>query len=100
MNLNDRLFELGLNLAKYPGSDESDALNRRVILRKALAEHGDQRYAEGYHDGRRDMSDAKLEARQRAEAAEDAAEASAEPDDGPWLERLRETPSLPSEGDR
>jgi hypothetical protein len=70
--LTDALFGLELDLAKYPGDDENDALNRRIILRKALNEHGQERYDEGYLDGRRDVMDARAEAQRRADAARQA----------------------------
>lgn len=71
--LTDALFGLELDLAKYPGDDENDALNRRIVLRKVLTEHGKERYDEGYLDGRRDVMDARAEALRRADArAQDA----------------------------
>ena len=63
--LSDLLFGLGTDLAKYPSDSEDDALNRRVVLRKALTEWGDERYREGYGDGRRDLLDSRIEAKQR-----------------------------------
>ena len=67
--LTDRLFEVELDLAKYEGDDENAALNRRMVLREALTTWGDERWKEGYHDGRRDLLDARSEAQRRADAA-------------------------------
>lgn len=68
--LSDRLFEIEIDLAKYEGDDENAALNRRMVLREALTAWGDERWKEGYHDGRRDLLDARSEARRRADAAQ------------------------------
>lgn len=75
--LSDRLFEIELDLAKNDGDHESAALSRRIILRKALTDWGDERFQEGYHDGRRDILDARLEAQRRADNAEEPAPAAA-----------------------
>lgn len=75
--LSDRLFEVELDLAKNEGDGESAALSRRMVLREALTAWGDERWKEGYHDGRRDILDARSEAQRRA----DAAKAEAEPPD-------------------
>lgn len=74
MTLRDTLFSLEMDLAKYPGDSESDALNRRTVLRRAFEEWGNQRYREGYLDGKGDIQDARLEAHQRAEARKAAGE--------------------------
>ena len=68
--LTDVLFEVELDLAKYEGDDENAALNRRMVLRKVLTEWGDQRWQEGYHEGRRDVMDARSEAQRRAQEKE------------------------------
>lgn len=67
--LSDLLFELELDLAKNEGDDENAALNRRMVLRKTLTAWGEGRWQEGYHEGRRDMLDARSEAQRRADAA-------------------------------
>ena len=67
--LAERLFEIELDLAKNEGDDESAALSRRIVLRKALTAWGDERFQEGYLEGRRDAVDARLEAERRADAA-------------------------------
>ena len=54
--LSDRLFEIELDLAKNEGDDENAALSRRMVLREAFTAWGDERWKEGYHDGRRDIS--------------------------------------------
>jgi len=71
--LSDRLFELELDLAKNDGDGEHAALDRRIILRKALTDWGDERFQEGYHEGRRDVFDARSEARRRADNDQDPA---------------------------
>ena len=71
--LSDRLFEIELDLAKNEGDDESAALGRRFVLRQALTAWGDERWQEGYHEGRRDVMDARSEANRRADAAATAA---------------------------
>lgn len=62
-SLNDRLFALERDLAKRPGFDAADLAAKRMLLRKALTAFGDERYLEGYGDGRRDT----VETRQFAE---------------------------------
>lgn len=76
--LSDRLFEIELDLAKNEGDDENAALSRRMVLRKALTDWGDERFQEGYHDGRRDMLDARSEAKRRADAARTSAPSATE----------------------
>jgi len=71
--LSDRLPEIEMDLAKNDGDDENAALSRRMVLRKALTDWGDERWQEGYHEGRRDMLDARSEAKRRADAAETSA---------------------------
>jgi hypothetical protein len=71
--VSDRLFEIELDLAKNAGDDEHAILARRMILREALTAWGDQRWKEGYHDGRRDLLDARSEANRRADQAAAAA---------------------------
>ena len=66
--LTDRLFEMECDLAREEGDDEGAALSRRIVLRKALTAWGDERFQEGYHEGRRDAADARLEAQRRADA--------------------------------
>jgi hypothetical protein len=62
--LTDELEALEYDLAKYPGTDEDAFLNRRLILRKAFQSWGDDRYGEGLADGRRDVRDARRQARE------------------------------------
>lgn len=74
--LSDRLFELEATLERNKGDDESTILSRRMAFRKVLAEWGEERWNEGYRDGRQDVWDARLAAEQAQrdrEAAEDAA---------------------------
>lgn len=66
--LTDAIDEVSRQLARYPGDTEDDALNRRVLLRKAFSTWGDERYREGHTDGMRDVYDARSEAERRAEA--------------------------------
>ena len=68
MHLNDYLFTIEADLAKYPGTDAEGALNRRIILRKALTGLWAAARQEGYSDGLRDASDARV----IAQLAEDA----------------------------
>jgi hypothetical protein len=76
--LSDRLFETECDLARNEGDGEGAALSRRIALRKALTAWGDERFQEGYHEGRRDAVDAKLEAQRRADArATETADATA-----------------------
>jgi len=75
--LTDDLEALEYDLAKYPGTDESAHLNRRLILRQAFQSWGDARYAEGLADGRRDVHDARRLAR---DAEEKAAAAQGQPE--------------------
>jgi hypothetical protein len=70
--LTDELEALEYDLAKYPGTDENAHLNRRLILRQALQSWGDNRYAEGLADGRRDVHDARHLARDAGEKAKEA----------------------------
>lgn len=70
MTLTDALFQIELDLAKYPGDSENDCLHRRVVLRNAITEYGQQRYHEGYLDGKRDVMDARSEAQRRADAGD------------------------------
>jgi hypothetical protein len=65
--LSDLLSEIEFDLAKNDGDDESAAFSRRIVLRKALTEWGDERFQEGYSEGRRDMSDARMEAKRRTD---------------------------------
>jgi hypothetical protein len=66
--LTDRIEQVEHELAKYPGDDRSDLLNRRLILRKHLDVWGRDRYEEGHRDGLRDYGDTRYEAEQRAES--------------------------------
>lgn len=59
MAVNDDLFALELALAKYPEGTPGSALNRRLILRKALDRQDREGYERGYTDGLRDSSEAK-----------------------------------------
>ena len=70
--LSDLLSEIEFGLSRNAGDGEDAALGRRVVLRGALAEWGDERFQEGYLEGRLDMSAARLEARRRADKAEEA----------------------------
>lgn len=74
--LTDRLFELEYDLAKYPGDSVSDLENRRLILRNAMRQWGDERYDEGHRDGSRDVRDARTLAQHYADER-DKAETSA-----------------------
>jgi len=56
-------------LAKNGGDGEEAALCRRMVLRRALTTWGDERFQEGYHEGRRDMTAARMEAKRRADEA-------------------------------
>jgi hypothetical protein len=71
--LGDRLFETECDLARNEGGGEGAALSRRIALRNALTAWGDERFQEGYHEGRRDAVDARIEAQRRAEARADEA---------------------------
>lgn len=66
-SLGDHLHEIEFDLAKNGGDGEEAALCRRMALRRALTTWGDERFQEGYHEGRRDMIDARSEARRRAD---------------------------------
>jgi hypothetical protein len=66
--LTDRIEQVEHELAKYPGDDRSDLLNRRLILRRHLEAWGRERYEEGHHDGLRDYGDTRYEAENRASA--------------------------------
>jgi len=73
--LSDRLFELEATLERNKGDEEGAIISRRMAFRKVLAEWGDERWDEGYREGRQDVWDARLAAEQaqrKREAAEDA----------------------------
>ena len=65
-SLNDRLFDIERRLAEFPEHDAASLLNRRMILRKELRAFGDDRYQEGYGDGRRDTVETRLLAEELA----------------------------------
>jgi hypothetical protein len=67
--LNDHLTEVEFQLEKYRGITEADFLTRRNLLRTLLIKWGDNRYQDGYGDGRRDV----FETRQLARDAEEKA---------------------------
>jgi hypothetical protein len=58
VNLNDRLFQLEVDLDKITGHGLDAMRARRAVLRTALEEYGQQRYDAGMHTGKRDMLDA------------------------------------------
>jgi len=64
--LSDLLSEIEFGLARNEGDDEDAALSRRIVLRRALTEWGDDRFQEGYDEGRRDISAARSEVKRRA----------------------------------
>jgi hypothetical protein len=70
--LTDELDALEHDLARYPATDENAFLNRRLILRRAFQSWGDDRYADGLADGRRDVHDARRLAMDAGEKAEEA----------------------------
>ena len=70
-SLNDRLFALERDLARCPEEDAAALLNRRMLLREALRAHGDDRYREGYGDGRRDTTETRLLAEELAREDDD-----------------------------
>lgn len=70
MAVNDVLFGLEAELAKYPGTSPDDALNRRLILRKALNRVQRDGYDEGYSDALRDSSEARVLAQRAQDEAE------------------------------
>lgn len=75
--VNDLLFGLERDLDKYPPGQSQDwALNRRLVLRKALEAAAGAGREQGYHDGMRDASDAVL-----AQEEWDRRQAEENPDD-------------------
>jgi hypothetical protein len=74
--LSDRLFELESALDRNKGDEESDILSRRMGFRKVLTEWGEERWNEGYRDGRQDVWDARLAAGQAQRDREAAEETS------------------------
>jgi hypothetical protein len=58
--LTDRLFALERRLAEYPGNDADSLANKRLLMREAFRDFGDDRYQEGYTDGMRDTSETRL----------------------------------------
>jgi hypothetical protein len=74
MAVNDVLFDLERELAKYPGVAEDDFANRRLILRCALNRQRAEGHQEGYADALRDTSEARVlaEAAQRDAQRKDA----------------------------
>ena len=83
--LSDLLFEVDMDLARNEGDGDSAALSRRLVLRKALTDWGDQRFQEGYHEGRRDVLDARAEVQRRADKAAELAEQERAERDKPQL---------------
>lgn len=76
MSVNDHIFGLEIDLAKYPGITENDAMNRRLVLRKALGQVHQSGYDEGYSDALRDGSETRVLAQRAQEkAAEESPDA-------------------------
>jgi hypothetical protein len=74
MTVNDHLFGLEIELSRYPGITPDDALNRRLILRKALGQVRERGYDEGYSDALRDESETRILAQRAQEKSEQLAE--------------------------
>jgi hypothetical protein len=70
--LTDAAESFERDLGKYRGDSESDLLNRRFIIRRALEIWGREQFDLGHGDGMRDVHDTQRQARRLAdEAAEE-----------------------------
>ncbi len=61
--VSDELFGLERDLDKYPATTPDGALNRRLVLRKALEHVRSISWQEGHTDGMRDVHETRVLAR-------------------------------------